>query len=62
MMNTTANLGTSSAFQNKKLTMSVKEARKLLGKPYSIFNDAEIEGIVTLLSVVAIESVRPLVP
>jgi hypothetical protein len=42
--------------------MSVKEARKLLGKRYQNFTDTEIEQIVTLLNVIAIDSVLPTVP
>ncbi|MGD0284153.1 MAG: hypothetical protein ABSB12_00960 [Candidatus Saccharimonadales bacterium] len=38
--------------------ISVKEARKLLGKSYRTFSDSEVEQIVVLLNVVATEAVQ----
>jgi hypothetical protein len=42
--------------------ISVKEARKLLGKSYNNFTDSEVEQIVALLNVVAVECVQVTVP
>lgn len=44
------------------LTLSVKEARKLLGKQYKHFSDDEIEEIVILLDTVAKEFIQTSVP
>jgi hypothetical protein len=42
--------------------MSVKQARKLLGKAYRAFTDEQIEEIVILLDVVATDFVLKTVP
>jgi hypothetical protein len=42
--------------------ISVKEARKLLGKDYRAFTNEQIEEIVTLLNVVALDFIQLTVP
>jgi hypothetical protein len=42
--------------------MSVKQARKLLGKAYRAFTDEQIEEIVILLDIVATDFVLTTVP
>jgi hypothetical protein len=42
--------------------ISVKEARKLLGKDYRTFTNEQIEEIVTLLNVVALDFIQSTVP
>lgn len=44
------------------LIISVKEARKLLGKEYKNFSDSNIERIVALLESIARETIRNTVP
>jgi hypothetical protein len=45
-----------------KLPISIKEARKLLGKEFSKLPDDEIEDIVMLLDVIAHEAILVPVP
>lgn len=40
--------------------MSVKEARKRLGKPYAALTDEQVERIVSLLSGIAKETIHDL--
>jgi hypothetical protein len=42
--------------------ISVKEARKLLGKDYRTLTNEQIEEIVTLLNVVALDFIQSTVP
>jgi hypothetical protein len=43
-------------------TISVKEARKILGKQYLAFSDEQIVDIITLLNAIAKDFVRVTVP
>lgn len=43
---------------DSKLIISVKEARKRLGKKYEKFNDEEIEGMIQKLYHIANETVK----
>lgn len=43
-------------------TISVKEARKLLGKKYGVLSDEQIVAMTQLLNIVAVESIKNTVP
>jgi hypothetical protein len=49
----------SGVFLSTPLIISIKEARKLLGKWSNELQDSEIERIITLLTVIAKETVSP---
>lgn len=55
-------MGKKASLQPVNLPISVKEARKLLGKRYRSFSDEQIADIVILLDVVAVDSVQLAVP
>lgn len=47
---------------NSPAPKSIKEARKLLGKQYQCLADSQIEEIVMLLNIVAVDFVQQTVP
>lgn len=52
---------TNSIYQSKT-EISIKEARKLLGKEYRIFSDDQIADIISLLAAIARDFVEDTVP
>jgi hypothetical protein len=42
----------------KTLIISVKEARKLLGRDYSVLKDEQVETIITLLHKIALGNIN----